>query len=422
MATSDPEVADYKISYWTFCGDSVEKQDGEMTILFKEGLIFRNFIEKQIGIESLRWVSRQSFEGLSEKDCIVVSYLDNVSKDVANIFFELKSEAEEARTCFNTMRDLLTIKYQGCTDDQGKISDVVNMVFNQPIFMGRTKMIVHTSEEGKIDHAVEESPGEMSEFLMIIDIECMCLYRGQLNKPVHELMFWEEESLNSIERVKLTQKRQPGSLPEKIVYFQTKTQSFGYVADTEIVKQLQNLTAKKRHIMTEPQLMLEIMPKLSLPSKQSSYWSNRKPQESGLYVTGGAGPSYNSSSSGLESQIAERLNGELENALVTFMENEDMQNIWVAIEFDIKEIIESGTAPTTDHRSGGMDSDSGDHLQKALQDVMDQLQENNLPIAISRIKACRDLFGSSSISAIRKIFDKDDVHLLKSLYFKSLLG
>jgi hypothetical protein len=46
--------------------------------------------------------------------------------------------------------------------------------------------------------------------------------------------------------------------------------------------------------------------------------------------------------------------GELENALVTFMENEDMQNIWIAIEFDIKEIIESGTAPTTDHRSGGI--------------------------------------------------------------------
>ena len=49
-----------------------------------------------------------------------------------------------------------------------------------------------------------------------------------------------------------------------------------------------------------------------------------------------------------------KLSGELQNALLTFSGSEDMQVMWVANECDIKEIIENGTAPKTDYRSGGI--------------------------------------------------------------------
>ena len=232
MATSDPGDVDYKISYWTSCGNGVEKKDGQLTISFMRGLIFSGHnINKEIGIGILRWISSKDFPDPSKKLCIIVSYLEESSKDVANIFFELETDDKETSVkCVNTMKELLTLKYEGCTDDLDKVGEVVAMVTKQPIFTGRTEMTVHTAEQGNIDTVVEESPGEKSEYLMVLDIECMCLYKGDLSKPVHVLMFWEEESVNSIERVKLTQRPNPGSLPDNVIYFQTKTKCVSYVS------------------------------------------------------------------------------------------------------------------------------------------------------------------------------------------------
>ncbi|XP_045189919.2 uncharacterized protein LOC123547133 [Mercenaria mercenaria] len=372
MAMADPGVVDYSISYITTWGDEIEKKDGELTISLQMGLIFSGHVEKQINIESLRWISKQQYTGFPERPqhCLVVSYLDADSKSVSNVFFELKLNREEIVTkCLDNMKDLLTVKYQGCTDDLEKISDVVALVFNQPIFMGRVNMTVVSADDGKLEAAIEASVGQISEYLMLIDLECMCLYRGELTKPVHQLMFWEEESASSIERVKLTQKPASGSLPEKTVFFQTKTQSFAYSADAETVKQIQNLIPKKKNLMTDPKLMLEIMPRLQYAPVLPTKHFNRKPVSPPSYPSEGAVGGFPDFESMPDGQIAERLAGQLATAELTFQGNDDMQNIWIAIEFDIKEIMDSGVVPTTDHRSGGMSAESGDHLEKALQDL-----------------------------------------------------
>jgi hypothetical protein len=44
---------------------------------------------------------------------------------------------------------------------------------------------------------------------------------------------------------------------------------------------------------------------------------------------------------------------------------------------DAQELIESGTVPMCDHRSGGMDPDNADHLKRAIEDVAEQITKND---------------------------------------------
>lgn len=230
MATATACTSDdvtYTINYITALDDPVRKQSGEVTISTESGLLFSGHIEKQINIKSLRWISRCNYMGfpLQPQYCLVVSYLDPSTMLVENIFFETADEQEDTFDgCLKYMKDLLLIKCQGGSSDQSRVNDLFSVICNQPIHAGKVKMTVDC------DVDMQTSEGDALEFLMLIDLECVCLYRGKLMKPVHQLMFWEAESELSIERVKLTHKTMVGGLPEKIVYLQTKTQSFAFVS------------------------------------------------------------------------------------------------------------------------------------------------------------------------------------------------
>lgn len=435
--TSDIEQK-YQITYLTTWDKTVKEQDGELTVSKETGLLFSGHVEKCISSKSLRWIARDrelSFP-TGPHDCFVVSYLDPETRMVLNIFFEIKNGNEDIiGECLRNMRQLLADKYEkSWKGDPEKIKDILQVLSTQPFFIGKVWLVAIAAQDGDFEE-IELRTAQKFEFLLILDLECVCLYSGSLVRPSYELWFWEEEGSNSIDRVKLM--ITPGE-SEKTVCLQTKKMTYAFGADDKIVSLLQTLRPKKMHLMTDPILMIESLQELKPRERELPAFRTESPVGAtssgwGPFATdlvGATGsrwrqPSYTSEAGGSwnddQSFIAQKIEGQLETAEANFRGNEDLLNMWVAIEYDIQEIINGGTVPTTDYRSGGMDADNGEHLEKALSDVQDQLRENNLPVAISRLRACRELFGTSQQSSLRKIFNKDDMDLLRALYFKSLV-
>lgn len=224
--TSKNTELKYEIAYITKWGkDGVEKEDGELTVLRENELQFKGYIKKQISSKAVRWISMDN-----SFNCLVVSYLDSDSRTVKNIFFEMKQGSEGLlEECLSNLRDRMIIKKfeKAWIGNPQGLKDVYSALFSQPMYMGKVEMLVTSAKEEALDEAVKNEEGEKVEFLMILDVECLCLYRDELSVPTHLLMFWEDEGVNTIERVKLTQRTDE---TEKTVYLQTKTMSFSYVS------------------------------------------------------------------------------------------------------------------------------------------------------------------------------------------------
>lgn len=224
--TTEVTYLNYEIVYVTKWGkDEVEKKDGELRVLGEHGLTFKGYVEKQISSKEVRWISMDN-----AFNCLVVSYLDSDSHTVRNIFFEMKQNSEGLpEECLSKLRDCMIVKKfeKAWIGNPQGLKDMCSALFNQPMFMGKVKMLVTHAEDGSLDEAVQNEEGYNVEYLMVLDVECLCLYRDELSVPEHQLMFWEDEGVNTIERVKLTQRIDS---TENTVHLQTKTMSFSYVS------------------------------------------------------------------------------------------------------------------------------------------------------------------------------------------------
>lgn len=409
--TSDVGEEPMEISYILSLGPVVTRETGKLLVSPLTGLTFSGYIEKNISLESLRWVSKKACPGVSSPgNCFILSYLDLESMEVHQLFFDSQDETK----CLNSIKDLIDVKYQKMAGPADLVTKAVTVVGQQPVFFGNMLMKVEKLSDGEI---IADTENQQKEYLMIIDVEAISLYLETLDRPVHQLHFWKDADPTSLEKIKLT--RTPDDPGMNTVILQTETKSFSFLAVGEIVRQLQNLQPKPKHVLADPKQLLEIIPEFQPSPSQTSVF---RPQYESKSESPGTSASYykESSESNFDANKALTIRGELANAVANFEKNEDMQNFWVTIESDLKEIIESGTVPESDHRSGGLNPDDGDHLEKALSDVEDQFRENNLPVAISRLRVCRELFTNSKIREIRSIFDQDDMELLRALYFKSL--
>lgn len=112
---------------------------------------------------------------------------------------------------------------------------------------------------------------------------------------------------------------------------------------------------------------------------------------------------------------------ELEDATNQAEQDETMKMFWICMEADISSIAQAGLVPETEPESGGLDPDNPEHLRRALNDVCDHLKTERLSLALSRLAATRKVFIESQSQHVQQLFSKDNLTILKKLYFRSLM-
>jgi hypothetical protein len=220
----------FKIRYILSVGHDVATSPGELTVSLLSGLTFSGYLDRQVSLDSLRWVSYEQYSSFPHPPnrCIVVSYLDLTTLEVQQIFFESDLPHGDD-SCLNAVKELIGVKYQTCSDKVGEVQEAVEVISHQPIFMGKMKIHVYTGEYVAGNIVQEEASG--TEHLTIIDLETVSLYAAELDRPVYQLHFWKDEDPTSIEKVKLTRTEQVGGDADSIVSLQTQTHSFIFVSN-----------------------------------------------------------------------------------------------------------------------------------------------------------------------------------------------
>ena len=114
---------------------------------------------------------------------------------------------------------------------------------------------------------------------------------------------------------------------------------------------------------------------------------------------------------------------ELDQAVDTLAEHEDLSLPWIVAEDEIRQMIENPEVLAdshTDMLSGGLDPNNPDHVTRSFNDIKEHLANQNYDMALSRVKGMKAIFQESRISEIKNLISIDDLELLKKLYFHSL--
>jgi len=94
--------------------------------------------------------------------------------------------------------------------------------------------------------------------------------------------------------------------------------------------------------------------------------------------------------------------------------SEDMQMMWFAVEPELEQIILQNKVPHIDIESSGMNPQSAQHLQTAVEDIRDKILSNKHAEALSHLRGCLNVYGKTLLSAA---MSTGEVELLKRIYF-----
>lgn len=228
--------------------DQIEKEKAQLDVV--PGLcIFTVGSEKiRVREEDLRYVSKtMCFQ--QDWQTFIVSFCDqNVIK---HIFFELEeSRGEQAQeTCFNSLHQLVQVKYSSpkLQISESATKRVVELLEQQPSALNVVQV--------KVDKIVKEDKGgeesglraddaedctqlersgapSWSSYVLVMDLEGICLYGKDLQQPEYRLMFWLEVSTDTVDEVKLVNE-QDG---ETFLRISTHSSTFSLVSTTISLK------------------------------------------------------------------------------------------------------------------------------------------------------------------------------------------
>lgn len=94
--------------------------------------------------------------------------------------------------------------------------------------------------------------------------------------------------------------------------------------------------------------------------------------------------------------------------------SEEMQMSWFMAEAEIDTIIREGKVPESDISSSGLDPQSSQHLQTAVESIRDKLLSNQYAAAISQWRGCSRAYNKTLLSAASRV---QEVEMLKRIYF-----
>ncbi|KAH3692868.1 hypothetical protein DPMN_193204 [Dreissena polymorpha] len=141
------------------------------------------------------------------------------------------------------------------------------------------------------------------------------------------------------------------------------------------------MTPPRQHLLKNPQELVGFLAERKRvsaqrpPTQTSQPWNEYDAQPSqpwGDHDAGGTQEPFNA-----DRESALKLRNELDSAVEALKSNEELEIIRVTMAADAQDLIESGSVPMCDHRSGGMDSDNADHLTRAIEDVAEQITKND---------------------------------------------
>lgn len=111
---------------------------------------------------------------------------------------------------------------------------------------------------------------------------------------------------------------------------------------------------------------------------------------------------------------------ELDEAFQTLSLNEDFSIPWIVAEDEIKAMIENPEPWADidkDMLSGGLDPNNPDHLLICFSEIKEHLSFQRYDMALARLKGTKAVFKDSKVAAILTLIRKNDLELLKKLYF-----
>ncbi|KAL4227732.1 hypothetical protein ACF0H5_013168 [Mactra antiquata] len=424
------------------CLAGVQESDERITlkVTADDHIIFSSRNDQPIHYNDLRWVAKKPFLILKETQkstAIILSYMNVQTQTIEYQIFEVVVPKDGFSTktadCFCRLQKIILKKLEASSHAEGHVNNIFKEINSQPIFINKVDVLIN------YDDMPDDWDGEYSNVLVILDLECLCVLMGPSDK--HHIFFWIEEDPKSVDIVR--------SFPGQYISIKTKTSEYRFKqCDNGFDKIIRQLKPTKKYLFIDIEAMTQMFkqggymaPCAQWPAASSSEGLRYKPpkgNEASGWNTEASGwnteaSGWNTEASGwntgaysndgttsVESTLVESLRSELVAAIETFKDNDEFQNIWITMEYDIKDIMDSGRVPLTDGYSGGLDPDSAEHLEKCFRDIEDQFKENNLPVAISRLRACKELYSTSTNSTIRCLVALDDLYLLKGLYMKSL--
>ena len=256
-------------------------------------------------------------------------------------------------------------------------------------------------------------------YTVILDAEALFLFHD-FNKRVPDffMCLYKESIDNSIERAIVQHNAD-------VVILESITRKF-VIHDAS---KYQSFTKAIRKVKSKPKVIFEDHSKIVEYLNTDLNLGTTTLQKSLQYEQQEVDQSYNQiradhetdySSAGAQILIIAR---ELDQAVDTLAEHEDLSLPWIVAEDEIRQMIENPEVLAdshTDMLSGGLDPNNPDHVTRSFNDIKEQLANQNYCMALSRVKGMKAIFQESRISEIKNLISIDDLELLKKLYFHSL--
>ncbi|KAH3730139.1 hypothetical protein DPMN_056120 [Dreissena polymorpha] len=280
----------------------------------------------------------------------LISYC-NQDSNVETIFIHTTLDAGDILKCINALRGIQRRKYIGQEVDEDMKNQIDATLLAQPLFVGVVDLILFPAEDELSDPVMEPV-----KFLLVLDMESMCLFNNSSYLyPEHRLMFWTISDELSVEKVKLL----TDTNRAKLIRLFRKDLCFQFPSITRLVEKLQKMTPTRQHLLKNPQELVGFLSERKRvsaqrpPTQTSQPWDDHDAQTSQPWVGHDADETQGPFSS--DRKLALKLRNELDSAVEELKSNEEIEVFWVTMAADAQEMMDAGTIPTCDHRSGGMD-------------------------------------------------------------------
>lgn len=200
---------------------SVEKSDRQLNIVENHYLEVEGASSMKILLQNLQYVG-SSTKFLDASETLVLSYWDNDSNTVRHVLFEVVDQIQD---CKDALMKFFSFKYRGseATPIRTDVDKAMEILKTQPAVLRFLDVKIRPCEEKEETELVSsELMADAEQFVAVLDIEGFFLYKDNLQEPKYRLLFLEEETADSVEKVAQLQSHRTTTY----VSLYTKTHSF----------------------------------------------------------------------------------------------------------------------------------------------------------------------------------------------------
>lgn len=207
--------------------ENAEKKVGRIMVYSDRCLVDFETGASEISAANLRYANRVDF--LQDR-FFILSYCDTAQMTVNNLLFKIMNKEVE-NECADAFRKLIQSKFKDLETEYGdsRIANSIQALYNAPNFITNLEVEVENlaeqdqTQSGEIQFG---KTGKTMTFEAVMDQEGIFLHDPESMEPKHSLLFWSDESPETVEKVKLISS--PGE--DSFIVLSTKSWSYKFVS------------------------------------------------------------------------------------------------------------------------------------------------------------------------------------------------